>query len=192
MPDLSIESNYKGLIVGVDEAGRGPFAGPVVAAAVMVDQSKIIPGIKDSKKLSKAKREELYHQITQNYLWAVGLVEAQEIDAINILEATKKACIEAVAKLSMQPHIVLVDGNMKFNDSRFISYVKGDDRSLSIAAASIIAKVTRDRIMSAIHEEFPNYGWVNNSGYGTKQHLDAIKKYGYTPYHRLSFKIRKF
>lgn len=190
MPDLSIETNYTGLIAGVDEAGRGPFAGPVVAAAVVVDQSKIIPGIKDSKKLSKTKREELYDQITENYLWAMALIEPQEIDEINILEATKKACIKAVAELTMQPQIVLVDGNMKFNDDRFISYVKGDDRSLSIAAASIVAKVTRDRIMGTLHNEFPHYGWVNNSGYGTKEHLAAIKQHGYSPYHRLSFKIR--
>lgn len=190
MPDLSIETNYIGLIAGVDEAGRGPFAGPVVAAAVVVDQSKIIPGIKDSKKLSKTKREELYDKITENYLWAMALVEPQEIDEINILEATKKACIKAVAELTMQPQIVLVDGNMKFNDDRFISYIKGDDRSLSIAAASIVAKVTRDRIMGTLHNEFPHYGWINNSGYGTKEHLAAIKKHGYSPYHRLSFKIR--
>ena len=188
--DLSIESNYQGVVAGVDEAGRGPLAGPVVAAAVIIDQNNLIKGIKDSKKLSKNKREELYVKITQNYVWSIGVVEPKEIDEINILEATKKACVLAVEGLIKEPSVVIVDGNMKFSDQRFVSYIKGDDRSISIAAASIIAKVTRDRIMGLLHQEFPYYFWAKNSGYGTKEHISAIEKYGSSIHHRLSFKLK--
>ena len=188
--DLSIESNYQGVVAGVDEAGRGPLAGPVVAAAVIIDQNNLIKGIKDSKKLSKNKREELYVKITQNYVWSIGVVEPKEIDEINILEATKKACVLAVEGLIKEPSVVIVDGNMKFSDKRFVSYVKGDDRSISIAAASIIAKVTRDRIMELLHQDFPYYFWAKNSGYGTKEHISAIEKYGSSVHHRLSFKLK--
>jgi len=188
--DLSIESNYQGVVAGVDEAGRGPLAGPVVAAAVIIDQNNLIEGIKDSKKLSKNKREELYVKITQNYTWSIGVVEPKEIDEINILEATKKACVLAVEGLIKEPSVVIVDGNMKFSDQRFVSYIKGDDRSISIAAASIIAKVTRDRMMELLHQEFPYYFWAKNSGYGTKEHISAIEKYGSSIHHRLSFKLK--
>ena len=188
--DLSIESNYQGVVAGVDEAGRGPLAGPVVAAAVIIDQNNLIKGIKDSKKLSKNKREELYVKITQNYVWSIGVVEPKEIDEINILEATKKACVLAVEGLIKEPSVVIVDGNMKFSDQRFVSYIKGDDRSISIAAASIIAKVTRDRMMELLHQEFPYYFWAKNSGYGTKEHISAIEKYGSSIHHRLSFKLK--
>ncbi|HJK88678.1 MAG: ribonuclease HII [Alphaproteobacteria bacterium] len=188
--DLSIESNYQGVVAGVDEAGRGPLAGPVVAAAVIIDQNNLIKGIKDSKKLSKNKREELYVKITQNYVWSIGVVEPKEIDEINILEATKKACVLAVEGLIKEPSVVIVDGNMKFSDKRFVSYIKGDDKSISIAAASIIAKVTRDRIMGLLHQEFPYYFWAKNSGYGTKEHISAIEKYGSSIHHRLSFKLK--
>ena len=188
--DLSIESNYPGVVAGVDEAGRGPLAGPVVAAAVIIDQKNLIEGIKDSKKLSKNKREELYVKITQNYVWSIGVVEPKEIDEINILEATKKACVLAVEGLIKEPSVVIVDGNMKFSDKRFVSYIKGDDKSISIAAASIIAKVTRDRMMELLHQEFPYYFWAKNSGYGTKEHISAIEKYGSSIHHRLSFKLK--
>ncbi len=188
--DLSIESNYQGVVAGVDEAGRGPLAGPVVAAAVIIDQNNLIKGIKDSKKLSKNKREELYVKITQNYVWSIGVVEPKEIDEINILEATKKACVLAVEGLIKEPSVVIVDGNMKFSDKRFVSYIKGDDRSISIAAASIIAKVTRDRMMELLHQDFPYYFWAKNSGYGTKEHISAIEKYGSSVHHRLSFKLK--
>ncbi len=188
--DLSIESNYQGVVAGVDEAGRGPLAGPVVAAAVIIDQNNLIEGIKDSKKLSKNKREELYVKITQNYTWSIGVVGPKEIDEINILEATKKACVLAVEGLIKEPSVVIVDGNMKFSDQRFVSYIKGDDRSISIAAASIIAKVTRDRMMALLHHEFPYYFWAKNSGYGTKEHISAIEKYGTSIHHRLSFKLK--
>ncbi len=188
--DLSIESNYQGIIAGVDEAGRGPLAGPVIAAAVIIDQNNLIEGIKDSKKLSKNKREELYVKITQNYTWSIGVVGPKEIDEINILEATKKACVLAVKGLIKEPSVIIVDGNMKFSDKRFVSYIKGDDKSISIAAASIIAKVTRDRMMALLHQEFPYYFWVKNSGYGTKEHISAIEKYGPSIHHRLSFKLK--
>lgn len=188
--DLSIESNYQGVVAGVDEAGRGPLAGPVVAAAVIIDQNNLIEGIKDSKKLSKNKREELYVKITQNYTWSIGVVGPKEIDEINILQATKKACVLAVEGLIKEPSVVIVDGNMKFSDQRFVSYIKGDDRSISIAAASIIAKVTRDRMMELLYQEFPYYFWAKNSGYGTKEHISALEKYGTSIHHRLSFKLK--
>ena len=118
------------------------------------------------------------------------MVGPKEIGEINILEATKKACVLAVEGLIKEPSAVIVDGNMKFSDKRFVSYVKGDDKSISIAAASIIAKVTRDRMMELLHQEFPCYFWAKNSGYGTKEHISAIEKYGSSIHHRLSFKLK--
>lgn len=198
-------------LAGIDEAGRGPLAGPVVAAAVMLpdsfflsdysrqnpsseskflDQPPIISGIQDSKKISAKKREKLFKEITEQYIWAVGIVEPEEIDEINILEATKKACCIANDNLSskaFEADIVLVDGNMKFTDERFLSIIKGDDKSHIIAAASIVAKVTRDRIMHELHLKHPEYKWLSNSGYGTKEHIEAITELGLSPYHRKSF-----
>ncbi len=191
MPDLSFENQYSGkIIAGVDEAGRGPLSGPVVAAAVILDQSVVIPGIRDSKKISKKKREELFEQITKYYQYSVGIVSPEEIDQINILEATKKACNIAVDSIAIRPEIVLVDGNMKFRDERYVSIIKGDDKSISIAAASIVAKVTRDRIMAKLSNQFPAYKWYKNSGYGTKEHMEAIATHGTTEHHRKSFKIK--
>lgn len=189
--DLTIESSHQGIIAGVDEVGRGALAGPIVAAAVIVNRNNLIEGIKDSKKLSPQKREGLYLKIIQNYIYSVGFLSPAKIDKINILTATKRACILAVKKLTKKPSIVIVDGNMKFSDTRFISYIKGDNLSISIAAASIVAKVTRDKIMESIHKEFPHYLWIKNSGYGTKEHILAIKKYGFCIHHRLSFKLLK-
>lgn len=191
MADLSIESLYIGKsIAGVDEAGRGPLAGPVVAAAVIVDTDNLVEGVRDSKKLSKKSREDLYNKITSNYMWSVGIISSEHIDEINILEATKQACINAVSGLPIVPLVVLVDGNMKFEDLRFQSIIRGDDKSHSIAAASIIAKVTRDRIMTELEQEFPSYKWSQNSGYGTEYHLKAIREFGLTKYHRKTFKIK--
>ena len=188
MADFEIENQYVGkIIAGVDEAGRGPLAGSVVAAAVIVDRNKIIEGIRDSKQVSKKKREILYESISQYYCYGVGIVSPEEIDQINILEATKKACNLAVESLSDRPDIVIVDGNMKFYDSRYNSFIKGDDKSVSIAAASIIAKVTRDRIMEALSSKHAAYDWHKNSGYVTKYHLEAIKQHGITIHHRKSF-----
>lgn len=190
--DLSFEQQYHNhIIAGVDEAGRGPLAGPVVAAAVIVDSNNLIEGIRDSKKLLKSRREELYNEITKHYTWSIGIVDSEEIDRINILEATKKAMEIAVNTLGKMSSVILVDGNMKFPDYRYISIIKGDDKSISIAAASIIAKVTRDKIMAEFHQEFPLYKWIKNSGYGTKEHINAITNYGITKYHRKSFKLYK-
>ena len=191
MTDLEIEQRFFGkIIAGVDEAGRGPLAGPVVAAAVIVDQNNIIKGIRDSEKLSKKKREDIYHYITSHYVWSVGIVGSDEIDEINILQATIKACRLAVSALKVKADIVLVDGNMKFGDQRFLSIIKGDDKSISIAAASIIAKVTRDRLMNDLSHEFPEYKWHQNAGYGTKEHKEAIIKHGRSVHHRKSFKVK--
>jgi ribonuclease HII len=191
LPNLEYESLYPGkIIAGLDEVGRGALSGPVVVAAVVVDSTFIIQGIKDSKKLSIASRELLYDKITSRYIWSVGLVSHEEIDRINILEATKKACIIAASNLATIPDIVLVDGNMKFADTRFISIINGDNLSISIAAASIVAKVTRDRLMIKYSDDFPQYLWDKNFGYGTKQHIDAIKDNGLSSYHRKSFRIK--
>lgn len=193
MVNFEIENQYKNkIIAGVDEAGRGPLAGPVVAAAVIVDQNNYIEGIQDSKKLSKQKRIKLYDLIIKNYYYGVGIISSEEIDQINILEATKKACCMAVEALNITPEIVLVDGNMKFLDIRYKSIIKGDNKSYSIAAASIIAKETRDRLMRLLGQEHPFYDWHKNSGYGTKYHLEAIKKHGITVHHRKSFAPIKY
>lgn len=190
--NFEIENQFLNAVVaGIDEAGRGPLAGPVVAAAVIVDKLHIINGINDSKKLSRKKREELYEQITKHYHYGVAIIDAEEIDRINILRATIKACTQAGDKLSVRADVIIVDGNMKFGDDRFISVVKGDTKSISIAAASIVAKVTRDRIMDSLAIEFPEYYWQKNAGYGTKDHISAIKKFGLTSYHRKSFKLRE-
>lgn len=186
--NFDIEDSYKiSQIAGIDEAGRGPLAGPVVAAAVIVNRNNVIEGIADSKKLTKKKREDLYKQITTSYQYSVGIVSPEEIDEINILQATIKACRIAASQLA-DSKIFLVDGNMKFNNDKYISVVKGDNKSISIAAASIVAKVTRDRIMSSLHNDYPEYCWDSNSGYGSKVHIEAIKNFGMTPHHRRSFK----
>jgi len=192
MPTLDFEKKYSGLIIaGVDEAGRGPLAGPVVAGAVIIDQDDIIEGIDDSKKISQIKREILYKKITSKYIWAVGIINVEEIDKINILEATKAACMLAVANLKVRPDKVLIDGNMKFPSMQnFISIIKGDSLSISIAAGSIIAKVTRDRIMQELDKAHPEYYWRDNMGYGTKKHVQAIRECGQTMHHRKSFKVR--
>ncbi len=190
-PSLDIERSYfSEIIAGVDEAGRGPLAGPVIAAAVIVNQSIIIDGVKDSKVLSKSQRKICYNAIIENYHYGVGEASVEEIDKYNILEATKLACIRAVNNLAIIPTKVIVDGNMKFYDKRFISIVRADQSCYSVAAASIIAKVTRDRIMQILHEKYPIYGWLYNCGYGTKTHIRAIKDNGYTIHHRNSFTVK--
>ncbi len=191
MPDLHLEQNFAGKIVaGIDEAGRGPLVGPVFAAAVIIDPDHIIDGINDSKKLSAKKRETLFEEIIKYYQYGIGSASASEIDEINILEATKLACMRAASDLPIRPDIILVDGNMKFNDPSYVSIIKGDTLSLSIAAASIIAKVTRDHFMQDLSEQFPGYSWQQNKGYGTKAHIEAITKLGLTEHHRRSFRIK--
>jgi len=187
--DKSFLSNSVKIIAGVDEAGRGPLAGPVVAAVVIFDKKTIIPKINDSKKLTAKVREELYDEIiNQAISYGVGIVYQKEIDEINILQATLKAMQLAVAELKTIPDLILIDGNKSFNSKiPTKTIVKGDSKSFSIAAASILAKVTRDRIMIAESEKHPEYLWYKNKGYGTKEHRDSISKYGVTPLHRMSF-----
>ncbi|MEG8947788.1 ribonuclease HII [Rosettibacter firmus] len=185
-----INSNVK-LIAGVDEAGRGPIAGPVVAAAVIFDKKKFNPQINDSKKLSEKKREELFEWIIQNCIsYSIGIVSHIEIDEINILQASLKAMKIAVDNLKIKPHLILIDGNKSFSNDNEIdikTIVKGDSKSFAIASASIIAKVTRDRIMKEASLMHPEYLWEKNKGYPTLQHIEAVKTFGITPLHRKTF-----
>ncbi|MCI5048915.1 MAG: ribonuclease HII [Rickettsiales bacterium] len=195
-PDFSIESQHSGIICGVDEAGRGPWAGPVVAAAVIWHELDCpITGLNDSKKLSAKARATLYDQIMQHADVGIGEASTEEIYALNILAATKLAMMRAIESLNATPTTALIDGNQppKHDHVTMIPVVKGDSKSLSIAAASIIAKVTRDRYMQQLCEKHPHYGWSNNAGYGTKQHQEAIAEYGITEHHRRSFApIRRY
>ncbi|HBC57987.1 MAG TPA: ribonuclease HII [Gammaproteobacteria bacterium] len=177
------------LVAGVDEVGRGPIAGPVVAAAVILPLHCSIEGIKDSKLLSASKRESLYSQITTGALaWSVGRAEVEEIDKINILQATLLAMKRAVDSLSVVADVVLVDGNRCPEiESPCQAIIKGDTLVSSIAAASIVAKVTRDREMINLHAEFPEYGFDQHKGYGTKAHLNALQEFGPIGCHRRSF-----
>jgi len=188
MPDFSFEEKYKGIIAGVDEAGRGPWAGPVVAAAVILNPEKIPDGLNDSKKIKPKKREVLYEEIRKTSIFGIGIVPEGVIDEINILEATKLAMKQAVENLSRQPDIALIDGNhAPLLVCQTETIIGGDGKSFSIAAASIMAKVTRDRIMRELHYNFPDYGWDRNSGYGTKEHQESLAQFGVTPHHRQSF-----
>ena len=180
-----------GIITGVDEAGRGPLAGPVVVAAVILDLKKEIPGLNDSKKLSEKKREELYDIITKEAIcWEVKIVSPEIIDEINILQATLFGMEEAVLALKVKPNLCLIDGNKI--PKKLVGFskaiVKGDAKIASIAAASILAKVTRDRLMHKLHEEFPQYNFKQNKGYPTKEHIAALDKYGILECHRKSYK----
>ena len=177
-------------ICGIDEAGRGPLAGPVVVAAVVMPQDSMIEGVNDSKKVSEKKREKLYDEIISNAIaYGVAIIDQKEIDDINILNATKKGLTEALMQLSEKPDIILVDA-LTGIDTLGIPYqsiIKGDAKSYSIAAASIIAKVTRDRIMRQLDELYPEYGFEKHKGYGTKAHIEVIKSKGICPIHRKSF-----
>lgn len=177
-------------ICGIDEAGRGPLAGPVVVASVIMPRDSMIEGVNDSKKVSEKKREELYDKIIEEAIsYGVGIIDQNEIDQINILEATKKGLTNSLKELSVRPSVILVDA-LKGIDTLGIPYksiIKGDALCYSISAASIIAKVTRDRIMRQWDEIYPQYGFEKHKGYGTKQHIDAIKEYGLSPIHRRSF-----
>ena len=187
-PDFSIELSFSGIIAGVDEAGRGPWAGPVVAAAVILDQKNIPAGINDSKKMTATKREQLYEIIIATYPTGVGMASVDEIDSMNILEATKLAMRRAIEQLSVIPDLALVDGNRApILPCKVQTVIGGDAKSLSIAAASIIAKVTRDRLMCELAREFPGYGWERNAGYGTSLHQAGLASLGVTPHHRRSF-----
>ena len=176
-------------LCGVDEAGRGPLAGPVCAAAVILPPDAELPGLNDSKKLTDKKRRELYDLITEQALaWSVALVDEKTIDEINILQATFRAMEQAVAGLNVPPDLVLVDGNREPElPVRTQCIVGGDGKSASIAAASVLAKVTRDRLMEELDGQYPQYGFAVHKGYGTRRHYDALNTYGPCPIHRLSF-----
>lgn len=192
MPDLEYEKLYEGAgpVIGVDEAGRGPLAGPVSVGAAVVPEGFNHALINDSKKLTEKRREALYDELCErdDLSWAVCLVEAGEIDEVNVLRATHLGMERAVRKLGIKPGMCLIDGlavpNFPF---RHCGIVKGDGKSLSIATASIFAKVTRDRWMREAAERYPEYGFERHKGYGTKAHLEALRKYGPCPLHRRSF-----
>ena len=181
-------------IAGIDEAGRGPLAGPVVVACVVLPENSMIEGVNDSKKVSEAKREKLYDIITHEAIsYGVGIVYQDEIDEINILQATKKGVTEAIKQMKIKPNIIMVDA-LNGIDTMGIPYksiIKGDAKCYSIAAASIIAKVTRDRIMREWDKVYPEYGFASHKGYGTAKHIAAIKEFGPCPIHRKTF-ITKF
>ncbi len=178
------------LLAGVDEAGRGPLAGPVVASAVILNLDKKISGLNDSKKLNKNEREELFKSILQHAVdIGIGIVDSQKIDRINILNATKLAMSMAIKELKTQPEMILIDAiNLSSIKIKQSAIIKGDGKSASIAAASIIAKITRDRIMTAYHEKYPDYGFDKHKGYPTKEHIYKLSIYGYCPIHRKSFR----
>lgn len=183
------EEKYK-YICGIDEAGRGPLAGPVVVASVIMPQESMIEGVNDSKKVSEKKREILFDKIKEEAIsYGIGIVWQDEIDEINILEATKKALTESLKELNVKPEVILVDALTKINTLgiEYRSLIKGDAKVYSIAAASILAKVTRDRIMREMDEIYPKYGFAKHKGYGTAYHMQAIKEYGLCPIHRRSF-----
>lgn len=181
------DKGYK-LICGIDEVGRGPLLGPVVTSAVVLPVGYYNPEIKDSKKLSEKKREKLFDIITKDAISiGIGIVDEKKIDEINIYEATKVAMKMAIDNLSIKPDYVLIDAMKLDIDIPSNSIIKGDAKSESIAAASIIAKVTRDRMIDEIDKEYPMYDLKNNKGYGTKKHLEALKEYGPCKYHRYSY-----
>tara|TARA_Y100000741_G_scaffold306890_1_gene249520 strand:- start:14 stop:637 length:624 start_codon:yes stop_codon:yes gene_type:complete len=198
LPDFEIEKSLEGTVIGVDEVGRGPLAGPVVSCACTFKNYKIdkkfIDKIDDSKKISYKNRIKIF-KIIQNLKdnkeinYSLGFATVEEIDSHNILEATKLSMIRAINKLNFKKGNIIFDGKMKLNIKNFISkdIVKGDNKSISIATSSIIAKIHRDRYMRFLSLKFPNYNWEQNAGYGTKKHIDEIYKNGITDYHRKSF-----
>ena len=192
--DAAVRAEGYPIIAGIDEAGRGPLCGPVCAAAVILPPDLEIAGINDSKKLTEKKREELFDQITsQAITYGIGFAEVEEIEEINILNATYLAMCRAAGQLSETPALVLVDGNRTPSGLELPSrtVVKGDAKSASIAAASILAKVSRDRLLLEMDKQYPEYGFAQHKGYGTAAHYEALRKYGPCPAHRMSF-LRKF
>jgi ribonuclease HII len=177
------------ITAGVDEVGRGSLVGPVYAAAVILNSSINKKNLKDSKSISKIKREKLFIYIKKNSIWAIGKASADEIEKLNILHASLLAMKRAIKKLKKKPQLVLIDGNKLPNLKNYnLKYViKGDQKIASISAASIIAKVTRDKFITSLSKKFRNYSWEKNFGYGTKEHLRSIKKFGITKYHRKKF-----
>lgn len=204
MPTWEIENTYNGIVCGIDEAGRGPWVGPVVAGAVVFLNKNIEPellqNLNDSKKLSAAKREKLYDLLLSEekkgkMCCGIGMASAQEIDELNILQATFLAMSRAAEKLSIKPQFALIDGNRlpKQFLCQTACYISGDARSYSIAAASILAKVYRDRLLKELAQKYPFYGFEKNAGYGTKDHIAGIREHGLIPEHRKSYKpIKNF
>ncbi len=199
MPDWSEEDKFNTIVAGVDEAGRGPWVGPVVAGAVVFLTKNInqylLSSLNDSKKLSAKKREQLYELILEenqkgNLCYGIGEASAEEIDEINILQATFNAMRRAVANLKVKPNVALIDGNQtpKPFECEVKTIIKGDSISLSVSAASIVAKVYRDNLMKNLALMYPQYGFEKNAGYGTKEHIEALNKYGITKEHRKSYK----
>jgi ribonuclease HII len=189
--DRTVTAQTGSLIDGIDEAGRGPLAGPVVAAAVVLDLDTVIDGINDSKKVQAKKREALYERIvSEAKAWGVGEASVEEIDRVNILRATFLAMRRALDQCAFDGPLALIDGNQRLPSiaaDRQQTVVGGDGKSASIAAASIVAKVTRDRIMQGYHERYPRYGFLSNKGYGTEEHLRRIAEHGLTEIHRRTF-----
>lgn len=177
-------------ICGIDEAGRGPLAGPVVVAGVIMPEDSMIEGVNDSKKVSEKKRELLYDQILEEAIsYSVAIIKQDIIDEINILNATKKGVTEVIKGLNVRPDLIIIDALNKIDTDGvpYESIIKGDAKAYSIAAASIIAKVTRDRIMRQWDDVYPQYGFIRHKGYGTQAHVKAIREYGLCPIHRISF-----
>ena len=176
------------LIAGVDEVGRGPLAGPVVAVAVILPENCKIPGLNDSKKIPKSKHQAIYQAVLEQALSVgIGVKDNQVIDQVNIYEATKLAMLEAIQELDQQPQHLLIDAMKLDLPISQTSIIKGDANSLSIAAASVVAKVTRDQMMAAYDQEYPGYDFGQNAGYGTSNHLEGLERHGVTPIHRRSF-----
>lgn len=199
MPDFSLENQYIGKVIGIDEAGRGPLAGPVIAAASLFLEQDIdfIKEINDSKKISLKKRQLIFNNIINHpkIIYGYGIISSTVIDEINIFAATKKAMLLAVNNLltkitlNKESLTILTDGKFNMLNNKFTEYpiIKGDSKSYSIATASIIAKVVRDNLMQDLDQKFPHYNWKKNAGYGTKEHVNAIFTHGISPHHRKSF-----
>ena len=193
MVDYSIENEYRekgfNIICGVDEAGRGPLAGPVYAAAVILPSDCVIEVLNDSKKLTEKKREKLFDEIKEKaFAYGIASADEKEIDEINILNATFLAMKRAIASLSVRPDLALIDGNQKpHTDIEEVTVIKGDAKSMSIAAASVLAKVSRDRFMLEMAEKYPQYEFARHKGYGTKLHYEKIAQYGVCDIHRRTF-----
>lgn len=188
VPTFEIEATFPAPVAGIDEAGRGPWAGPVVAAAVILSPDCTPAGLRDSKTLPEKRRKELAEALWKCASVGVGVASVEEIDRLNIMHATLLAMARAAASLKVKPAVCIVDGNVKPKLScPAYTVVKGDAKSLSIAAASIIAKTTRDRMMKELAREFPEYLWERNKGYGVEAHREALNRHGVTPHHRRSF-----